>query len=556
MSIPQVSFPTDFDHLLNKKYDRTFPSWPNTVEIRFYKAVVVVLGFDPTNEGLQRLTSGGVHEVRAKANELKESSGMTQAKKDDIDLVYDTIDGWWKMKQGIDTYFTSLKTQLNAIGTQLMGRINIMDAYVSLDTDPTKVESDIMFDLIKFGVGLSSNLPVPGIGIFTDFLMFGLAQGKNIADQQNNKKTYVPNRNAGLITIAALIEELIVGLKEAGDWLDEIKESTYSNYEKLVTFSKLSAPTTKAFTKRRDEIIDNFSQGLWTRILLSACVLATGEIYSENMAAGGTAVLPQSKEALEGLIKEWLEEAKNLKAIAYQTLLITDKYSNQIGGALGTNGKDILITPIMLRLRNGADLPPEAMKDLFRLNFTRGGLMVMDITRDTLGVLINAYNNQFGINFGPTIPLFIEEKAVSDHRTIEITEGYNEPAMVDTGLTIEKGMQVHITATGNIWSGLGAQGCNGPNGWVQWLKKNYSDFPAPGERIYSLLGHKRRRNKSGGYSYETFFVGQEGYIDNREGEPFRLFLAINDNNVQNGDQCKSVVLGDQKFHVTIDIIGG
>jgi|GEM_PF-4372550 len=97
---------------------------------------------------------------------------------------------------------------------------------------------------------------------------------------------------------------------------------------------------------------------------------------------------------------------------------------------------------------------------------------------------------------------------------------------------------------------------HGPNSWVQWLNKYYNDFPAPGERIYSLLGHKRRKKKSGGYSYETFFIGQEGYINNRVGEPFRLFLAINDNNVQNGNQCKSVVLGDQKFHVTIDIIGG
>jgi hypothetical protein len=155
-----------------------------------------------------------------------------------------------------------------------------------------------------------------------------------------------------------------------------------------------------------------------------------------------------------------------------------------------------------------------------------------------------------------------------------VSEGSKEPDKVSTGITIKEGMQVLITATGNIWCGMAAQGCNDPYGWVGWKSSNYDDFPMPKQRIYSLIGYKKTggsnssgfwvslfgdifslfSNKNKPVSYEPFFIGYDCFINNVDQEEFELYLGINDNNIQNGDQCKSTATGDQKFHVTVSIV--
>ncbi len=59
--------------------------------------------------------------------------------------------------------------------------------------------------------------------------------------------------------------------------------------------------------------------------------------------------------------------------------------------------------------------------------------------------------------------------------------------LVNTGVTINRGDTVVLTASGTIHAGVPLTGPNGPEGWAD-LRTAGANFPLPGARIYSLLG--------------------------------------------------------------------
>ncbi|HKQ76343.1 MAG TPA: hypothetical protein VJ810_21795 [Blastocatellia bacterium] len=100
-------------------------------------------------------------------------------------------------------------------------------------------------------------------------------------------------------------------------------------------------------------------------------------------------------------------------------------------------------------------------------------------------------------------------------RTVTVFES---AGLVSTGITINRGDTVVLTASGSIWAGVVATGQNGPEGWAD-LRTAGTEFPLPGARIYSLLG------KIGGDP--LFYVGQGTLFSASSSGP--LFLRTNDN---------------------------
>lgn len=93
---------------------------------------------------------------------------------------------------------------------------------------------------------------------------------------------------------------------------------------------------------------------------------------------------------------------------------------------------------------------------------------------------------------------------------------------VDTGIYVQPGQRVTITASGEIWAGVALTGNNGPQGWLGWKASN--DSPLPNKPPFSLLA------RLGG---QTRYVGT-GKSWSHRGNPGKLFLRINDNRAGNG----------------------
>jgi hypothetical protein len=109
-------------------------------------------------------------------------------------------------------------------------------------------------------------------------------------------------------------------------------------------------------------------------------------------------------------------------------------------------------------------------------------------------------------------------------RTFSVPESTRIP--VNTGVFVNRGDTVLLTASGTIWAGVVATGQNGPEGWAD-LRTAGTEFPLPGARIYSLLG------RIGGATAAPFYIGQGTLFSaNSSGQ---LFLQTNDNDPGNGN---------------------
>ena len=94
---------------------------------------------------------------------------------------------------------------------------------------------------------------------------------------------------------------------------------------------------------------------------------------------------------------------------------------------------------------------------------------------------------------------------------------------VDTGIDLQPGDIVSVSASGLVYSGVALTGPNGPNGWDN--TDNNPKFPLPGGHPFGLIG----RVGTGA----AFAIG-ESYQQTYEGAPGRLFLRTNDDSPGNG----------------------
>jgi hypothetical protein len=110
-----------------------------------------------------------------------------------------------------------------------------------------------------------------------------------------------------------------------------------------------------------------------------------------------------------------------------------------------------------------------------------------------------------------------------------------DSADVDTGVVLEPGDELALSAGGSVWSGVWLTGLNGPEGWTDRIETNPA-FPlnnVPDARPFSLVG----RIGSGGYFYVGTGLGRRTVSNST---PERLYLRVNDNVPANGSgafQC-------------------
>jgi hypothetical protein len=98
--------------------------------------------------------------------------------------------------------------------------------------------------------------------------------------------------------------------------------------------------------------------------------------------------------------------------------------------------------------------------------------------------------------------------------------------LVDTGISVNPGDHVTISADGQIWSGVWFSGTHGPEGWPGHTPDRAAPMPENAS-AYSLVA----RIGSGGY----FEVGRFWEGAARPVDQGRLVLNINDNNPYNGN---------------------
>jgi hypothetical protein len=110
--------------------------------------------------------------------------------------------------------------------------------------------------------------------------------------------------------------------------------------------------------------------------------------------------------------------------------------------------------------------------------------------------------------------------------------------LVDTGISVNPGDQVTISAGGEIWSGVIFSAPHGPEGWRG--HKADPAAPLPTGTAYCLVA---RFGSDSGNWFEAgpFWQGSPG-----PGTQGRLQLNVNDNLVRNGDPNK-------RWNVTIDV---
>jgi hypothetical protein len=93
---------------------------------------------------------------------------------------------------------------------------------------------------------------------------------------------------------------------------------------------------------------------------------------------------------------------------------------------------------------------------------------------------------------------------------------------VDTGLYVQPGHRLILSATGEIWAGVWLTGRNGPQGWMGWSANK--DSPLSYAPPYSLLARLDGR-------YVYIGTGREFIY---RGAASKLFLRINDDTPGNG----------------------
>jgi hypothetical protein len=93
---------------------------------------------------------------------------------------------------------------------------------------------------------------------------------------------------------------------------------------------------------------------------------------------------------------------------------------------------------------------------------------------------------------------------------------------VDTGLYIQPGHRVILSATGEIWAGVWFTGRNGPQGWMGWSASK--DSPLPYAAPFSLLARLDGRYMYVGTGKEFIYRGNAS----------KLFLRVNDDSPGNG----------------------
>jgi metacaspase-1 len=102
---------------------------------------------------------------------------------------------------------------------------------------------------------------------------------------------------------------------------------------------------------------------------------------------------------------------------------------------------------------------------------------------------------------------------------------------VDSGLVVEHGQRIVVSATGTVWSGIIFTGPNGPGGWMDW--EAGVDAPLPGQRPFGLLAR---------IDGKTSYVGT-GRSWIHEGAAARLFFLVNDHRR----------IGNGAFQVHVDV---
>ncbi|GAA1769853.1 hypothetical protein GCM10009712_17230 [Pseudarthrobacter sulfonivorans] len=107
------------------------------------------------------------------------------------------------------------------------------------------------------------------------------------------------------------------------------------------------------------------------------------------------------------------------------------------------------------------------------------------------------------------------------YEPLGLTVNESDPA-VDTGLYIQPGQRVVISADGQIWAGVWATGTNGPEGWTGWSAS--ANSPLPYQAPFALLARLDGR---------YFLVGRGASFIHRGG-PSKLYLRINDDRPGNG----------------------
>lgn len=115
---------------------------------------------------------------------------------------------------------------------------------------------------------------------------------------------------------------------------------------------------------------------------------------------------------------------------------------------------------------------------------------------------------------------------------------------LNTGVRIDPTDQLTVVATGNIWTGYLLIGCNGPDGLGQL--SNNSAYPMPNGKDSALIG----RIGSGALFHIGSGAGLTPIIPAAGGT---LILGVNDNDLSNGDECKSAPPNLRNFRVHLSI---
>ena len=102
---------------------------------------------------------------------------------------------------------------------------------------------------------------------------------------------------------------------------------------------------------------------------------------------------------------------------------------------------------------------------------------------------------------------------------------------VNTGLSLNNGDHVSISASGEIWSGVALTGTNGPDGWDD--TDCDPKFPLPCAHPFSLLYYIDGVYYEAGASFGFVYEGGDGKT---------LFLRINDDAPGNGSGSFSVTI--------------
>jgi hypothetical protein len=140
-----------------------------------------------------------------------------------------------------------------------------------------------------------------------------------------------------------------------------------------------------------------------------------------------------------------------------------------------------------------------------------------------------------GLSAEYTQPLSAQGEDV--HRGFEVFDGPGG-GLVDTGIEINPGDHLTISAGGAIWSGVIASGTNGPEGWPGHKPDAHAPMPT-GLTAYALIA---KIGNNDWYEVGRFW---EGTIDAAK-RPGTLVLNTNDNNPYNGDPTK-------KWEIVVDV---